>query len=510
MARTVVNKKGLWTAALACCDAFSVFAAAEHGRDAVTAFDVFDTLVIGQPKMNLNRHHILIEEYSSIQEAFDAAASLGVELHLRSGATYRWPTTGVTINGKIRVVATGARIEVSSASTAVTFFAGASGSEIDGGEWVFTGRRAVDRVLGANAILVAGTRNGARVAPTFVENVRIRNSVFADFDGIAIEFRYARNCGDEYVKVMNCGFAGIFCYSVDTYRSDSLFVDGLTGQMDADNSTVGELNAYGFTATAQTGGTPDRVRDPYSRDIVVARATIINVPTWHAIDSHGSEGMIITDATIRNCRRGIVFTGLTDRGTSNSRAIRCHVTNSFSASAKNVNGTSKKGEAFWDVGPNSAHRNGYNRFEHCSCFGHGNPISDDGAIRVENVDNGYYNIEDTQSQRVGWRFGSNIFRATIDAHSVNTRHNSVDPSVARVEGSSIDLRIARWTASPPDFSVDAKVMINGIVISSDNAEVSIYFEKFDLDACVNGSVVSSQGNLISARMYGNYSLDSLK
>lgn len=460
--------------------------------------------------MNLNRHHILVEEYESIQKAFDAAALLGVALHFRPGATYRWPTMGVTINGKVSVVARDARIEVSSASTALTFFAGASGSEIDGGEWVFTGRRAKDRVPGANAILVTGTRNGARTAPTFVENVRIRNSVFVGFEGIAIEFRYARNCGDEYVKVLNCGFAGIFCYSVDTYRSDSLLVDGLTGQLDADNSAVSELNAYGFTATAQTGGMPDRVRDPYSRDIVVARATIINVPTWHAIDSHGSEGMIITDATIRNCRRGIVFTGLTDRGTSNSKAVRCDVTNSYSASATNANGTSKKGEAFWDVGPSPAHRNGYNRFEHCSCFGHGNPISDDGAIRIENVDNGYYNIEDIQSQRVGWRFGSNVFRATIDAHSVNTRHESVDPSVARVEGSGIDLRIVRWTAGARDLSVDKKVMINGLVIGRDNIEVSIYFEQFDLDNCVSGSVISSRGNAISARLYGNYSGANLK
>ncbi|GGJ65729.1 hypothetical protein [Sphingopyxis bauzanensis] len=460
--------------------------------------------------MNLNRHYVLIEEYKSIQEAFDAAASLGVELHLRPGETYRWPTVGVTVNGKVRVVARGARIEVSSASTALTFVAGASGSEIEGGEWIFTGRRATDRVAGANAILVTGTRNGARTAPTFVENIRIRNSVFAYFGGIAIEFRYARNCGDEYVKVLNCGFAGIFCYSVDTYRSDSLLVDGLTGQLDAENSAASELNAYGFTATAQTGGMPDRVRDPYSRDIVVARATIINVPTWHAIDSHGSEGMIITDATIRNCRRGIVFTGLTDRGTSNSKAVRCYATNSFSATATNANGTSKKGEAFWDVGPSPAHRNGYNRFERCSCFGHGNPSSDDGAIRVENVDNGYYNIEDIQSQRVGWRFGSNVFRATIDAHSVNTRHESVDPSVARVEGSSIDLRIVRWTAGARDFSVDTKVMVNGLVIGRDNTDVSIYFGKFNLDSCVSGSVISTRGNLISARLYGNYGRDKLE
>ena len=458
--------------------------------------------------INLNRYRVLIEEYKGIQEAFDAAASLGVELHLRSGVTYRWPAQGVAVNGKVRVVAIGARIEVSSATTALTFFAGASGSEVDGGEWVFTGGGATDHV--ANAILVTGTRNDARTAPTFVEHVRIRNSVFADFGGIAIEFRYARNCGDEYVKVLNCGFAGIFCYSVDTYRSVGLFVDGLTGQLDANDPAASELYAYGFTATAQTGGMPDRVRDPYSRDIAVAGATVINVPTWHAIDSHGSEGMIITDATIRNCRRGIVFTGLTDRGTSNSKAVRCDVTNSFSASAKNANGTSRKGEAFWDVGPSSAHRNGYNRFERCSCFGHGNPNSDDGAIRVENVDNGYYNIEDEQSQRVGWRFGSNVFRATIDAHSVNTRHASVDPSVARVEGSGIDLRVLRWTAGARDASVDLKVMVNGLVIGRNNADVAIYFEQFNLGVCINGSIISSSGNVISANLYGKYGRDMLK
>ncbi|GGJ39455.1 hypothetical protein CDQ92_13115 [Sphingopyxis bauzanensis] len=455
-----------------------------------------------------NRLHVWTEDYNSFQEAFNAAIARGAELHFRPGVTYNWPATGVSVTGKVKVVATGASLVVSAAITALTFATGADGSEWDGGSWSYTGSLTSGYNASSNAILVTGTRNGAAVAPTFIQNVRIKNATFDGFGSIAVEWRYARNCGDENLRVLNGGYAGVYCYSVDLYRSSGLYVNTLAGQLDTGNPVTSELNAYGFTATALTGGTPDRVRDPHSRDIIVDSPTIINVPTWHAIDTHGADGMIVKNPTIIDCRRGVVFTGLTDRGASNCKSLGGTVTNNLSPSATNANGTYKKGEAFWDIGPSSVLRNSFNRFEGCSCFGHGNPNGNDGAVTIANANDGFYGIADEESQRVGWMIGANISRATIDARTTNTRHASVNPSVARIEGNNIDLRIARWRTDARNAAVDTNVMVNGLVVVNTNTGGTMFFEDFDLTACTAGELVSTSGNTIAATLSGNYSITS--
>jgi hypothetical protein len=461
-----------------------------------------------------NRLHVWTEDYETIQDAIDAAVTRGAELHFRPGVTYAWPSSKVTVDGKVKVVATGATIEVASAITALEFQPGSDGSEWDGGLWSYTGSLTSGYNAASNAILVTGTRNGSGVAPTFIENIRIKNATFDGFGNVAVEWRFARNCGDESLRILNCGYAGVYCYSVDIYRSVSLFVNGLAGQLDTGNPATSELNAYGFTATALTGGGVDRVRDPHSRDIIVDSPSMINIPTWHAIDSHGSADMVVKGATILDCRRGVVFTGLTDRGSENCKAINCTATNNFSASATNSNGTYKKGEAFWDIGPSPSARNSFNRFEGCSCFGHGNPSSNDGAVVIAKADDGFYGISDEQSQRVGWKFGvtedsidyGHISRATIYARTSNTRHASADTSVARIEGDDIDLRIARWRTDARNASLDTKVMVNGLVVVAANTGGTFYFEDFDLTACTAGELVSTSGNTISATLSGNYSI----
>jgi hypothetical protein len=453
-----------------------------------------------------NRLHVWTEDYDSFQEAFNAAVARSAELHFRPGVTYNWPATGVTVGGKLKVVATGASIIVAAAITALTFSAGADGSEWDGGTWSYTGPKTSGYNAGSNAILVTGARNGGGVAPTFIQNIRIKNATFDGFGNVAVEWRFARNCADENLRILNGGYAGVYCYSVDIYRSAGLYVNTLAGQLDTGNPATSELNAYGFTATALTGGTPDRIRDPYSRDIIIDSPTMINIPTWHAIDTHGADGMIVKAATIIDCRRGVVFTGLTDRGASNCKAINCTATNSMAAGATNANGSYRKGEAFWDIGPSSANRNSFNRFEGCSCFGHGNPSANDGAVTIANANDGFYGIADEQSQRIGWKFGANISRATIDARSTNTRHASVNPSVARIEGNDIDLRVARWRSDARNASVDTNVMVNGIVVASANTGGTLFFEDFDLTACTSGELVSTSGNTIAATLSGNYSI----
>lgn len=455
---------------------------------------------------NDNREHVWPEDFDNFQSAFDAAVSRGAELRFRPNVTYTWPMTTVTVNGTIKVVATGARIEVPGAVLALHMQTGADASEVDGGHWIYTGPLTNGYNGASNAIRVTGTRNGPGVAPTFIENVKIKNATFEGFGNVAVEYQFARNCSDENIRCLRCGYAGVFTYSVDIYRSTGLFLNTLAGQLETGSPSTSELNAYGFVATAKTDDTPDRIQDPCSRDIVVESPTMLNIPTWHAIDSHGSDAMVVQNATMTNCRRGVVFTGLSDKGTTNSTALGCIANNNFSASDTNANGTSKKGEAFWDIGPAGSAPNSFNRFQECIAFGHGNPNGDEGAVTIANANDGFYGISDEQSQRVGWKFGSNISRATICARTTDVRHASVNPSVARVDGNDIDLRVARWRSDARNASVDVNVMVNGIVITSTNSGGTIFFEDFDLTACTNGELVPSSGNSISAVLNGNYSI----
>lgn len=454
-----------------------------------------------------NGLQVFVDEFATIQEAFNAAIARESILVFKPGNTYSW-TSAVSVSSKVVVFATGATINFPNAITGLTLNAGADGTEIIGGNWVYTGTTTSGYNAGSNAILVTGTRNGAAVAPTFIENVYVRDATFNGFGNNALEFRYARNCGDENVRVLNGGYSGVFLYSVDIYRSVNLFVNTLAGQLDTGVLATSELNAYGITATALTGGTPDRVRDPESRDIFIESPTIINVPTWHAIDSHGADNFVVKNATIIDCRRGVVFTGLSDRGTSNSKAINCTAVNTFAASATNGNGLSKKGEAFWDIGPTSVLRNSFNRFEGCSCIGHGNPDSNEGAVTIANADDGFYNISDEQSYRVGWKFGANVSRGVIDARSTNTRSSSVNPSVARIEGNDIDIRVARWHSGERNAAVDTNVMVNGIVVVNTNTGGSIHFEDFDLTDCTAGEILSTSGSTIAATLTGNFSINA--
>ena len=158
-----------------------------------------------------NRLHVWTEDYGTFQQAFDAAIARGAELHFRPGQTYSW-TSAVSISGKVVVKATGATINFPNAITGLTLNAGADGTEIIGGNWVYTGTTTSGYNAGSNAILVTGTRNGAAVAPTFIENVYVRDATFNGFGNNALEFRYARNCGDENVRVLNGGYSGVFLY----------------------------------------------------------------------------------------------------------------------------------------------------------------------------------------------------------------------------------------------------------------------------------------------------------
>ena len=70
-------------------------------------------------------------------------------------------------------------------------------------------------------------------------------------------------------------------------------------------SDANEGNAYGITLTRRSG---DIATEPVSSDITVAGNTIEDVPTWHALDTHGGIDLSFVDNTIRRSSRAIFIT----------------------------------------------------------------------------------------------------------------------------------------------------------------------------------------------------------
>ena len=64
------------------------------------------------------------------------------------------------------------------------------------------------------------------------------------------------------------------------------------------------VNSYGVAATDLVNTTEGR-----SKDILITRNIIDNIPKWEGIDTHGGERITITDNIVTRCRYGVVAVG---------------------------------------------------------------------------------------------------------------------------------------------------------------------------------------------------------
>lgn len=431
----------------------------------------------------------------TLTAAVARAISLNVPLNLAEGATYTI-SAPIVPSGNLTLYGNGARILTTSNFTAINtlFPIELNDLTIEGPSGAYN--------AGGLGLQTTGVRNGAGVAPTFLNGVILNNVKFKNLSNIAAEFRFTANISANNVTVENCGYSGFFFYSCRNATVTNFTLDGLNGE-----TASGQLNAYGVTATSLTGVGVDPVRDPKSTSIVVDGFDIKNVPTWHALDTHGGDAITFRNGRIFDCRRGVVLTSLDERGASNCIVENVDYTNTFSASATNSNGTSKKGEAFWDIGASATYKNSNNRFTNCTALGAGNPSSYEGATTVGNAIGGYYDIQDTLSYRCGWKVASD-FSGTISARTVNPRSASVNAAVAVLDGDNITLNIEDWQTGPRNASVDTNVLNLGILFTVGRTNVVLNIESLDLRQAVSGEFVPSSGTAIAGTLNGNCRQDA--
>lgn len=216
------------------------------------------------------------------------AASSGAYLDLRGYTPF---ATGATINKPLTL--RGGTINVPAATTALTIAAGTANVTLDGVK--VAGAQSHNYVAAEQALLV----NGTAVSP--VTNLTVRNCNFGTLGGAGIWANYCSNFLFDRNTITDVFYAGAMIISGATGAISNNSVARI-GQGWATGGSGGGLdanNCYGI-ALSDSGG-------PASSHVLVSGNTVVDVPTWHAFDTHSGQYIDFTNNSLLRCSRGIWF-----------------------------------------------------------------------------------------------------------------------------------------------------------------------------------------------------------
>jgi nitrous oxidase accessory protein NosD len=224
----------------------------------------------------------------SLQARIDAAP-VGSTLSL-SGCTY---VSGATIGkaltlsgGTIQVHAGGVGLRVTANDVTITgvSIAGPNSGSYDNSEF------------GVYAL-------GLPSSP--IRGLTVRSSNIGNFGNDGIYAKYVADLVVSGNTIHDIVYAGVLVISG---RSGSVS-GNLVERIGVHGAAANSNNAYGVALTDQ-GGAP-------TSDFVVSGNTVEDVPTWHALDTHGGLRISFTNNTVRRSSRGIfVTTSDSNRATS--------------------------------------------------------------------------------------------------------------------------------------------------------------------------------------------------
>jgi parallel beta-helix repeat protein len=157
------------------------------------------------------------------------------------------------------------------------------------------------RILGPQATAFGSDEMGVYARGSAAAPVRelvVRNCEIGSFGGYGI---YLQNVADvrlEDNQVHDIVYAGLMVLSGQGGRIENNTVQriGVVGSAQNDG------NAYGIALTAGAGGAAP------TADFAVTGNTVEDVPTWHALDTHGGQRIAFSANTVRRSMRGIFIT----------------------------------------------------------------------------------------------------------------------------------------------------------------------------------------------------------
>ena len=143
-----------------------------------------------------------------------------------------------------------------------------------------------------NAVTIEGINSSDFKTDILIENCHIHDIGF-----YGIYAKFAKNINIKNTKIEHIGYAGVIGLSVsDMHISEESYIQDISpGQ---------SSNAYGVSFS-RIGESSDLVANPRSKDCSVKNCTILDIPLWEALDTHGGENISFESNTIRNCKLGI-------------------------------------------------------------------------------------------------------------------------------------------------------------------------------------------------------------
>jgi hypothetical protein len=154
-------------------------------------------------------------------------------------------------------------------------------------------------IIGPQATVYHEDEFGITVAATASSPARrltIRNSEVASFGKAGMWLRYVSDLVVEHNDVHDIVYAGI------------MVISGQTGLVDA--NTVSRIGVHGAEANSNNayGISLEDQGLPVTADFTVSGNTVTDVPTWHALDTHGGQRISFTNNTVYRSSRALFIT----------------------------------------------------------------------------------------------------------------------------------------------------------------------------------------------------------
>jgi hypothetical protein len=351
---------------------------------------------------------------AAVLDAANAAVAQGKFLRGRRGATYLI-TSALTLPTGLHFDGEGCTFKATTHFAMLSFLGGGVrfyNCTIEGpDDGTYNGS--------GKGLRLAGSDSGiASTPPNMIEDIAIEGVNFVGIGHTALDLWYSRGVRIRDVSGLRIGYQGVLGFSCEDIDGKGFDFDTFYGE-----SGTGELNAYAV-AFSSLVGTSDHVRNPPSRRCYAHSGTVKNLPTWHALDTHGGENIGFQDWNLYDVRRGVA---ITNRGTASAQ--NCYVRNirsinrlpfviessgEPSTASLNSNGTLKRDSALWITGASGIESKGIT-VENFYAEGHGRPAKTDGSFFLENTDAILTNITDYKGFTVGVHVNGG-FNGRIERH----------------------------------------------------------------------------------------------
>jgi len=272
---------------------------------------------------------------TALTNAFAAAAAAGVSVALGSGKNYKI-NSAVSLPAGLTVFGYGATVTVAAAITGFT--TAASNVTVAGVK--FAGPSSTYNAT-SFAFTALGVANGAAVAPTYINNIRLIDCTAEDFGNSAFRLEYVDGFLISNPTIRRVGYWMILTISAKNGTGVGGLFDTVTGY----DSTPDDAEGGAITWSSIDTST-DYVRYPSSEACVWYGGVAKNIPTWTAYDTHGGVGCGFVGSHAYDCRRAVWLTSRNGRGPKKCFATGIYAVNTFAEHAQNSNGSTKRDTAF--------------------------------------------------------------------------------------------------------------------------------------------------------------------